>query len=152
MVVSNADIRPVYHNQKPRKIFKFAKANWEAIKADCDSISSEIIIQLNQGTDIEELWSTFKDEIHRSVERNVPSKTCRNKYSLPWVDRKLRKSLKKKARPYIQARAKNNWLKYRQFQKECKRQFRKAEWDHVNNIIHEGLQENISKLVWQYLK
>ena len=78
-----------------RKIFKFAKANWEAIKADCDSISSEIIIQLNQGTDIEELWSTFKDGIHRSVERNVPSKTCRNKYSLPWVDRKLCKSLKK---------------------------------------------------------
>lgn len=67
MVVFDTDIKPVCHNQKPRKIFKFAKANWEAIKADCDSISSEVIIKLSQGTDIKELWLTFKDGIHNPL-------------------------------------------------------------------------------------
>ena len=43
-------------------------------------------------------------------------------------------------------------VKIQTISKECKRQFRRAEWDHVNNIIHEGLQENNSKPFWQYVK
>ena len=45
--------------------------------------------------------------------------------------------LRRKARLHKHAKRTGNFKEYRQFQKECKRQFRKAEWDHINNIILE---------------
>ena len=86
------------------------------------------------------------------MDKNVPSKICRNKYTLPWVNLSLRRKLKKKARIYRHAKRSGKWEKYRHFQKECKREFRRAEWDHVNGIIQEGLDNKNSKPFWRYTK
>lgn len=102
--------------------------------------------------DTELLWTIFKSNILKSVEKNVPSVHRKNKYSLPWINYKLRRNLKKKARLYKHAKKHNSWSKYKQFQKECKKQFRSAEWNHVNNIIQEGFKENTSKPFWKYVK
>ena len=53
--------------------------------------------------------------------------------------------LKRKARLHKHAKRTGNFKEYRHFQKECKRQFRKAEWDHINNIISEGFENKNSK-------
>ena len=63
----------------------------------------------------------------------------RSNHSLPWVNRKLKKSLKKKARMYKQAKKTGSWSQYKYYQKQCKREFRKAEYEHINNTIQEGL-------------
>ena len=36
--------------------------------------------------------------------------------------------------------------------KECKRQLRKAEWQYINKVIDEGLQNNNTKPFWNYAK
>ena len=46
----------------------------------------------------------------------------------------------------------NNWKNYYFFQKECRQEIRKAEQDHINNTINEGLQNNNTKPFWQYVK
>ena len=64
---------------------------------------------INTPTTIENLWSIFRDRLLTSVESYVPSKMSRSKHYLPWVNRKLQKSLKKKARMYKQAKKTGGW-------------------------------------------
>ena len=59
---------------------------------------------------------------------------------------------KKKTRLYHQAKNTNKWTNYKHFQKECKGQVRKAEWNYINDTIMEGLQNNNSKPFWKYVK
>ena len=42
--------------------------------------------------------------------------------------------------------------RYRSFQHECKKQFRHAEWNHINSVIQEGLGNKNSKPFWKYVK
>jgi hypothetical protein len=41
---------------------------------------------------------------------------------------------------------------YRHFQRECKRQVRKAEWAYINDTIMEVLENNNLKPFWKYIK
>ena len=36
IVVTDVDIKPVYSSQKPKKVYKWNKANWDNIKSDCE--------------------------------------------------------------------------------------------------------------------
>ena len=42
--------------------------------------------------------------------------------------------------------------KYKHFSREVKQILRKAEWDHVNNVIQKGLNQNNTKPFWSYTK
>ena len=64
----------------------------------------------------------------------------------------MKRALRRKARLYKKARKSNKWGAYRQCQKECKRQLRNAEWQHINKVIDEGLQNNNTKPFWNYAK
>jgi hypothetical protein len=76
----------------------------------------------------------------------------KKKYHILWLNRSLKRMLKRKARLHKHAKRTGNFKEYRHFQKECKRQFRKAEWDHINNIISEGFENKNSKPFWNYMK
>ncbi|KAK7103646.1 hypothetical protein V1264_018511 [Littorina saxatilis] len=60
--------------------------------------------------------------------------------------------LKKKERLYKQAKRTKNWTNYRHLQKDCRRAFRKAEWEYIQNTIEDGLSKNDSKPFWRYIK
>jgi hypothetical protein len=51
----------------------------------------------------------------------------KKKTHIPWLNRSLKRMLRRKARLHKHARRTGNFKEYRHFQKECKRQFRKAE-------------------------
>ena len=120
IVVTDADIKPIYTRQKPRKVYKWKQANWDNIKKDCEKLSNRVCEEAKGNADIEKLWNTFKDSINSSVEKNVPSKTCRNKYSLPWVNRRLKRSMKTKARLHKQAKKVENGTGIGNFKKNAK--------------------------------
>ena len=104
-------------------------------------------------THIERLWTYFKENLLSTIDKHVPSKMSRPKKNLPWINRNIRKQLKKKCRLYKKAKASGKWDKYsRQFAREVKRNLRKTERDHVNNVIQEGLNQNNTKPFWSYTK
>ena len=57
-----------------------------------------------------------------------------------------------KARLYKHAKKSNQWGSFKAFQKTCKKAFKKAEINHINNVIQKGLNENNSKPFWRYVK
>lgn len=128
------------------------KLTGRVLKKDCSKISKKICDLINGNTNIEELWSIFKNLILESVANHVPAKMSRSKKSLPWINNNLRKMLKKKSRLYKKAKSSNNWVKYKQFSKDVKRCLRRSEWSHTNQVILDGFENNNSKPFWSYVK
>ena len=86
------------------------------------------------------------------MDENIPSKQIRSNNKLPWFNKKIKRMLKKKQSLYNQAKRPKKWSNYRFFQKECRRQIRKEEWNYINNAITEGMKNNNSKPFWKYVK
>ena len=101
---------------------------------------------------IEELWNTFKDCIQQSMDKNIPSEVCSKRKSLPWFNRNLKKMVRRKARLNSRAKKSNQWTPFKTYQKHCKNVFKKAEINHINDVIQKGLDENNSKPFWRYVK
>ena len=101
---------------------------------------------------IEELWNTFKTEIQEAMDNFIPSKIFKKKNTVPWFNRNLKRMTRRKARLYRHAKKSKQWSEFKQYQKLCKREFKKAEVDFVNNTIQEGFDNNNSKPFWRYVK
>ena len=152
MVVTDMDLVPRINRPKPKKKYLFSKANWDEIRKDMTSLSTEVCSMPKDSKSVEDMWSTFKSGIQTSMDRNIPQRMCRRKDVLPWFTHKLKRMVKRKARLYKRAKKKTKWAEYRKFQKECKKAFKEAEQKHINDTIQEGLNENNSKPFWRYVK
>ena len=86
------------------------------------------------------------------MDKNIPTRLSSLRPSLPWVNRKIKKMLRRKQRLYKQAKKNNTWSNYRHYQREIKRTIRKAEYNYINTMIEEGLKNNDSKPFWRYIK
>ena len=151
MVLTDIDIIPQHVKQKPRKLYIFSKANWENIYDDMDTLSRKINNSPSTTT-VEDLWFTFKTGIEQSMDKNIPTKVCKTRKSLPWYNRNLKRMVRRKARLYKHAKRSNQWGSFKAFQKTCKKEFKKAEISHIDNVIQKGLTDNNSKPFWRYVK
>ena len=153
MVVTDINIVPQYNRQQPRKIQLFSKANWDQIASGMLHLSENIAsASLDQDSTVESLWQSLKSGINDSVSKNVPTKTVRKKHSVPWFDRKLKSMVRRKSRLYKHASKTKQWSGYKAHQRECKRAFKRAEINYINNTIQKGLDENNSKPFWRFVK
>ncbi|WAR06007.1 LORF2-like protein [Mya arenaria] len=152
IVVVDSNTRPYYSKQKPRRCFIFSKANWDDLKTNVAAISSKVVQLYKDETSVHQLWNTFKEDLQSAISKHIPSKMKTRKNSTPWITRSVKRHLRRKAKLYKKAKKTNNWTKYRQCQKDCKRHLRQAEWTHINKVIDEGLKENNTKPFWQYVK
>ena len=67
-------------------------------------------------------------------------------------NRNLKKMVRRKARLYRPAKTSNQWTSFKTYQKHCKKSFKKAEINHINDVIQKGLDEINSKPFWRYVK
>ena len=151
-VVVDSIIRPSYTPTKKRKMFCYKKANWDGLNADCAVLSQQIKTKYDSGECVINLWNMFKTGLNKAIEKHIPSKMIFNKHHLPWMNKDLKKMIKKKAKLHRKAKVSKEWTKFIEYQKICKQAFRRAQWDYVNNTIDEGLANNNSKPFWRYIK
>ena len=152
MVVSDIDTKPIITKQQRRKCFIFSKANWSDLNKAISEIEKPIHDMILDNKTVNEVWIFFKNILMKKVEELIPSKMSGSRPKSPWINREVKKMLKKKHRLFKQAKKSNNWTNYKQFQKECKRTLRRAEWSFVNNVIIEGLTNKNTKPFWKYIK
>ena len=152
MVVIDIDTKPLVTKQPKRKCYLFSKANWKSLNEAATEISKQIQSMRSENKDINELWSYFKDNLKEKIDIFVPSRMRGGRPRTPWINREIKRMLKKKQRLFIQARKTQQWENYKHYQRECKKAIRHAEWKYVNDIIEEGLKSNNNKPFWQYIK
>ena len=152
IIVTDLDTKPYYQKSIPRKIYKWAKADWEQVYKDLEPLTSTIQKMADDRTNINTMWNTFKQHLFSCLDKHIPSKVIKSNNRLPWFNHKIRKMLRKKQGLYNQAKKSKKLANYRHYKKECKLQIRKAEWDYINTSILEGMEKNNSKPFWKYVK
>lgn len=152
IVVTDMDLLPHYVKKKPRSVHQFGKADWDDMRKDSESISTKITDMHEAGANTTSLWETFTSKIHAAIKRNIPTKLLKPNNRPPWISRKIRRLLDKKRRLYHQACKTKNWSNYRNIQRICKRELRRAEFSYLRGTIENGLAEGTSRPFWSYIK
>ena len=85
-----------------------------------------------------DMWVSFKSEVIAAIERFIPTKMTKTKYSLPWIDSLIRRLISKHEKLYFRARKssspdiKNH---YKGFRAHVQQVIRDAYWKHISNIF-----------------
>ena len=78
---------------------------------------------------------SFKSEVLVAIERFIPTKLTKTKYSLPWIDHSIKRLIRKREKLYFRARKpsspdiKNH---YKRFRAHVRKAIRDAYWKHLS--------------------
>ena len=53
---------------------------------------------------VNDMWVSFKSEVIAAIERFIPTKMTKTKYSSPWIDSSIKRLIKRRDRLYFCAR------------------------------------------------
>lgn len=104
-------------------------------------------------SDIENVWSSWKNLFFKAVDRNIPSKLISAKRNVPWFNSALKKLIRKKQRLWKTAKSSGShvkWANYKKFSNKVKEQLRKAYYEYVKNLTN-SRGENPKKF-WTFVK
>ena len=85
----------------------------------------------------------------------VPTKLTSKRQNLPWLDKSLRKAIRKKARRYNRAKISKRpdlWAKDKLQKRDTQRNLRRACWSFINDKLLTSLETQNSKPFWRYVK
>ena len=88
------------NKKKPRILYEFSKANFDAIRDDVKNLSGKFLRRNPENISLEDNWQFFKSGLLEITNQRVPSKRRVSWNELPWITRELKKSLRKKKRLY----------------------------------------------------
>ena len=87
---------------------------------------------------VNDMWVSFKSEVLEAIERFIPTKMTKTKYSLPWIDSSIKRLIRKRDKLYFHARRssspdiKNH---YKRFRAHVQKAIRDAYWKQISNIF-----------------
>ena len=124
--------------------------------------SVKFLEQNSVNTNIESLWSEFKDKIISSISKFIPTRNVRPK-DTPWINRELIRLIRKQKKLFTAQRSSAYESRaskhYRAFKGVVQRKIRQAHWKYVSDIIlpeitceNDRNSDPPSKRFWQYIK
>ncbi len=140
--------------KKPRKVYKFSKANWGSIKKDVLEFQEQYMKDHPDRT-VEENWQAIKQQLNQIIDKYVPSKMTHSRINLPWVSREIKRMCKRKHRLYRKAKKskrESDWNIFKKHKKATVDALRRAHWQYVHDILADGLAENNTRPFWRYVK
>ena len=81
--------------QAPRKIFLYKRADMDGLH---DHLSTD-----HSDVSVNDMWVSFKSEVLSAIERFIPTKMTKTKYSLPWIDSSIKRLIRKRDKLYFRA-------------------------------------------------
>ena len=87
---------------------------------------------------VNDVWVSFKSEVLAAIERFIPSKMTKTKYSLPWIDNSIKRLIRKRDKLYFRARKSSSpdiKSHYKRFRAHVQKTIRDAYWKHISNIF-----------------
>ena len=140
-VMVESSLRPHKVTKPTRKVYIYKKADYAGFKEDLRNFKDDFLEQAEK-TDVDQLWTRFKDKIVIGMEKFIPSKLLKgNKYRKPWATRRV-KALQRKQKKLFTKKKKTKSSKteraYRTAKAAAQREERKAYWNYVDNLIEVG--------------
>ena len=84
------------------------------------------------------MWVIFNSEVIAAIERFIPSKMTKTKYSSLWIDSLIKHLIKRRDRLYLRARKSSSpdiKSHCKRFRAHVQKVIRDAYWKHISNIF-----------------
>ena len=109
---------------------------------------------------VDKLWTMFKNRLSDLMNAHIPAKTLRGtRRKKPWIDRKVRTAIRKRARLYtrmMKTKNEKDIRKYRQCKGDVQKLERQAYFSYINTIIEvnddQDDKPSKQKRFWSYIK
>ena len=138
LYTESTDTRLRHIQQAPRKIFLYNRADMDGLRDHLARFRDTFLSSDHSHMSVNDMWVSFKSEVIAAIERFIPTKMTKTKYSLPWIDSSIRRIIRKREKLYFRARkssspdVKNH---YKRFRAHVQKVIRDAYWKHISNIF-----------------
>ena len=135
-----------------RKIYLWKQADVQGIQDDLTLFGSSFCE--NSQASVEDMWNSFKDQIHAIIEERVPSKMSQSRQTHPWMNRSIRRAIRRKQRAYKKSRRsgrKKDRDRYKKLQAEVQFEVRSAHKQYMEDVVSDSYKGNPKKF-WSYIK
>ena len=155
-VMADVLVRAKTSKKKARKVFQYGRADQTKIKEELLILHHDFT-KASPGLNADSCWSFFTERIQKIVSTHVPQKIIRERDSLPWLNRKLCKQVKRKNRTfsrYKKAKKKDKprlWDRYTKEQKACQKEIKIAHEEYMESLF-EDESGNPAKTFFRALK
>ena len=132
------DMKAKRIQQSPRKIFIYKRADMDGLRDHLARFRDTFLSFDNSHMSVNDMLVMLKSEVIAAIERFIPKKMTKTKYSLPWIDSSIRRLIRKRKILYFRARkssssdVKNH---YKRFRAHVQKVIRDAFWKHISNIF-----------------
>ena len=119
-------------------------------------------IDKNKDKSIDTSWDNFKTILTTLMTNNIPQKTTTSRWNIPWITRKIRRSIRTKQRQYNKAKKTGkeaDWAKFRERRKHIKKELEKEHKNYLSNILdidniesEAASKQCITERFWRYIK
>ena len=153
MILFNFFAKPERLVSRARKIYLFHKADLASLKQGINDVYSELISRQTYDS-VDNLWSFFKNTLHKLTDKFVPFIHAKTNSNLPWVNPRIRREIRKKERLFKRAKRSGNHVdsvNFKAQRKKVKHIIKKAHDDYVNSYILNDVDQN-HKRFWKYIK
>ena len=121
--------------QAPRKIFLFKRADMDGLPDHLAQFRDTFLTSDHSHMSVNGMWVSFKSEV---IERFIPTKMTKTKYSLSWIDSSIRRLFRKREKLYFRAcKSSSPDFKnhYKRFRAHVQKVIGDAYWKHISNIF-----------------
>ena len=102
------DIKAKRIKQASRKIYLYKSADMVGLKDHMTQFKDAYLSEDLSHMSVNDMWVKFKTCFVEAVERFIPSKMTKTKYSVPWIDVMIKRLVKKRHKLYLCARKSND--------------------------------------------
>ena len=132
------DINAKRIKQASRKIYLYKRADMVGLKDHMAQFKDAYLSEDHSHMSVNDMWVKFKTGFVEAVERFIPSKMTKTKYSVPWIDATIKRLVKKRHKLYLRARKSKDpdvKIHYKRFRAHVQKVLRDAYWKYVSNIF-----------------
>ena len=132
------DIKAKRIKQASRKIYLYKRADMVGLKDNMAQYKDVYLSEDHSHMSVNDMWVNFKTGFVEAVERFIPSKMTKTKYSVPWIDATIKHLVKKRHKLYLRARKSKDpdvKIHYKRFRAHVQKVLRDAYWKYVSNIF-----------------
>jgi hypothetical protein len=107
----------------------YSKAKWDNVISDVKVIYNEKMNMKNIGVSVNSTWTYFQTNLDNSIKNQIPHTTAQAKDGYPWINRDLKRLIRKGDRSYKRKKKSGNEaekIKYNKLKHETQKQLRKA--------------------------
>ena len=149
IVLVDCDVKATINKKPPRKLYQWSQADWQLIK-EHTVIFAKQFLALALTRTVKEKYTVFIEYMEEILAVNIPSKLSNSRHNLPWMNRNLKRLIRKKGRCFKKAKKSGmdeDRVRYLDIEQMVKHELRDAERVYVN-----GLESGKNKPFWKYVK